>query len=247
MADYFISDLHLSDQTPDLLQALRRFVDDKKDDISTLFILGDLFEFWIGDDYQTDCSRDCASILRQLPDVRFVAGNRDFLLGERYAQEAGGMQILPEQFLMNICGHNAYVTHGDQLCVDDVEYQKARIMLRNPQWQKQFLSLPIAERFAQATEARKSSGGHVSQASEEIMDVNKVAVRQCMQEQNASIMLHGHTHKPALHDLGDGLKRLVLGDWGSHGWFFKVEPDHASLVSFSIDEKAQEDVLATIS
>lgn len=247
MAAYFISDLHLSDQTPDLLQALRRFVATKKDDIATLFILGDLFEFWIGDDYQTDCSRDCAALLQQLPDVRFLAGNRDFLLGERYAREAGNMHILAKPFSMDICGHNTYITHGDELCIDDIEYQKARSMLRNQQWQQQFLALPIEERFAQANAAREASEEHVSQASTIIMDVNTNAVQECMQANKATLLLHGHTHKPALHQLEGELQRIVLGDWGSHGWFFKVDVDHAELVRFSIDDKAQEDVLATIS
>ena len=246
MADYFISDLHLSDTSTHLTQALARFVDNKSDDISTLFVLGDLFDYWIGDDHLSDCARACLHIFNQLPDVRFIAGNRDFLIGEHYAKSAG-ITLLPEVVTTSLAGRTTVITHGDHLCVDDTLHQTTRTQMRSPQWQQQFLAQPIAQRIALAEEARRQSQQRGRHLPQEIADVNHDAVISCLDNHDAKVLLHGHTHKPAIHDLGHNRLRVVLGDWGDYVWFVRADDSRLSLVHYPIDNTSDQHELAAFS
>ena len=219
MSNLFISDLHLDPSRPQIVDLFLDLLAREARTAAALYILGDLFESWIGDDDDTPLAAQVADATRALRDagvpVYFMHGNRDFLLGESYATRAG-MILLTDPNIVNVGGQRTLLMHGDTLCTDDVEYQKFRAMVRNPRWQQQFLALPIEERRAFAAQARGESRRHTADAKAEIMDVNQAAVAAAMREHDVRRLIHGHTHRPAVHrfDLdGAPAERIVLGDW----------------------------------
>lgn len=223
MLDLFISDVHLDEGRPDSTACLLEFLSGAAREADRLFILGDLFEAWIGDDVPTELSRLLARAIRACseagPAVAFMAGNRDFLLGKAYAEQAG-MTLLTDPCAIEHAGERYLLSHGDTLCTDDQAYQAFRAQVRDPQWHSDFLALPVAERLAFAREARAASQAHTGQVSEAIMDVNQAAVEQFMMAHQTGKLIHGHTHRPAIHDLmleGVAAKRFVLGDWHEQG------------------------------
>jgi UDP-2,3-diacylglucosamine hydrolase len=194
----------------------------------SLYILGDFFEFWIGDDATSQTSDTVANALRKRADTGlktyFMAGNRDFLLGQHYADQAG-IQLLDTPLVIDLCGKRALLTHGDELCTDDLKYQQFRILVRNPDWQRAFLSMPIAQRLQMAGQARSESQQATADKADYIMDVNPQAVVALMQQHQVNLLIHGHTHRPARHPMmfnGHAAERIVLGDWGPHGWLLKA-------------------------
>ena len=219
MSTLFISDLHLDPARPRIVELFTRFLGMEARKTQALYILGDLFESWIGDDDDSPLAHEVASALSALRDcgirVFFMHGNRDFLLGQDYAQRAG-MTLLTDPTVVEFGGERTLLMHGDTLCTDDVAYQKFRAQVRDPEWQAQFLGQTLDERRAFAARARAESLKHTAGATAEIMDVNPGAVAAAMREHDVRTLIHGHTHRPATHRFeldGHVAERIVLGDW----------------------------------
>ena len=231
MGTLFISDLHLEDSRPDALIWLRTLLRGPAREAEALYILGDLFEFWIGDDALSDSARAVAEEISALAGsgvpCAFQHGNRDFLLGADYAAQAS-LRLLPESCVVELYGTPTLLLHGDTLCTDDTAYQEARRQMRDPAWQSAVLKRPVAERLAMARKARDASMQHTGTVADAIMDVNEDAVREAFRAHGVSRMIHGHTHRPAVHrhELGDGRsgERIVLADWYDHGSYLEVSP-----------------------
>lgn len=220
MTTLFISDLHLDPSRPEIIATFRRFIAEEAVNADTLYILGDLFEAWIGDDADDETGKQFMDAMRPLREARkpcfYMHGNRDFLLGERFARESG-MTLLPDPSVINLYGTPTLLMHGDTLCTDDVAYQAFRRQIRSAEWQRQFLSQGIEKRQAFATQARNESQRHTRDSSNAaIMDVNQQAVEAAMKSAKVQRLIHGHTHRPATHsfDLNNApATRIVLGDW----------------------------------
>lgn len=232
MTTFFISDLHLCPERPDITAWLEKFINDKARGSRALYVLGDLFEYWLGDDALSPLAEQVASWFMSLSDagtsVYFMAGNRDFLIGEAYTQQAG-MTLIEEPTLINLNGTTTLLIHGDAECTDDVAYQQARKMLRNPEWQKDFLSKSLPDRIAFAEQARKQSQAHTQSSQMEIMDVNPEAINALFQQHQVTQMIHGHTHRPAIHQHGNN-RRIVLGDWHQQSSYLQCDDDGMQLV-----------------
>ena len=211
----FISDCHLDPSRPDVGRALVGFLERQAPRAAQLYILGDLFEVWLGDDDPVESQQQLIDALQRLAQqipVYFIAGNRDFLLGDDFAARIG-MQRLDEPRLLQLGDHRSLLIHGDTLCTDDHDYQRFRELVRSPQWQSEFLAKPLAERRQIAARLRSESADAMAQKPSEIMDVNQAAVARCFREHEVDTIIHGHTHRPAVHHYDGGLTRYVLGDW----------------------------------
>ncbi|MEO6228002.1 MAG: UDP-2,3-diacylglucosamine diphosphatase [Thermomonas sp.] len=233
MTTLFIADLHLDAERPEITELFGEFLAREARDARALFILGDLFEAWVGDDDPSDTGAFVASRLKALSDrgvpVYFIRGNRDFLLGETYARRAG-MTILPDPAVVMLHGIPTMIGHGDLLCTDDVAYQQFRAQTRDPRWQAQFLAQPLGARLAFAGQARAASKaryGELQQAgtSETITDVRPMTVATTFARYGVHRMIHGHTHRPAIHEEADERTRIVLGDWYHQGSVLRVDAD----------------------
>ena len=231
MATLFISDLHLDPERPAITALFGRFLDGEARSADALYILGDLFEAWVGDDDPSEAGAFVADRLRALVDAGvpayFIRGNRDFLLGETYAARCG-MTLLDDPTIIDLHGEPTLLLHGDLLCTDDTAYQQFRAQTRDPQWQAQFLAQPLAVRLAFAAQARAASKARygelqASGQSETITDVAPATVREWFQRYGVRRMIHGHTHRPAIHDEGGGNTRIVLGDWYEQGSVLRVD------------------------
>ena len=223
MTTLFISDLHLEAGQPEIGEQFLNFLGGEAREAEALYILGDLFDAWLGDDDPNPYYAEMKTALRELVDagvpVSFMHGNRDFMIGEIFANETG-VSILAEPVVVNLYGQDVLLCHGDALCTDDVHYQQVRAMTRNPEWQAMMSAKSIEERIAFATQARQESIARGESMNDEIMDVNQDAVVTLLNEHDVDTMLHGHTHRPAVHeiDLGDRkATRIVLGDWYQQG------------------------------
>jgi UDP-2,3-diacylglucosamine hydrolase len=220
----FISDLHLSPDRPAATEALMRFLRNTAPAAEALYVLGDLFEYWIGDDgLDRPFNREVADAFRALASrgvrLSFMHGNRDFLIGNRFARE-GGMQLLSDPTLINLYGTPTLLMHGDTLCSDDVEYQKFRAMVRNPAWQRAFLAKPPTERVRMAQDVRGQSEQAKQVKDMAIMDVAPATVEEVLKSHAYPRLIHGHTHRPARHEhVLDGrlCERWVLADWYEQG------------------------------
>ncbi len=239
MPTLFISDLHLDDRRPETTTLLLKFLQDEAVHADALYILGDLFEFWLGDDVPSECSVEVASALNHLVKdgvpCHFMHGNRDFLLQDRYANLAG-MKLLPEEHVIDLYGERVLLMHGDSLCTDDVAYQQFRTMVRNPAWQQEFLARSPQERLQIALQARDASATHKGNLDMNIMDVNQGQVKAAFERHGVLRMIHGHTHRPAIHDLeiqGQSAQRIVLGDWYTQGSVLRVQPGSYELSPLS--------------
>jgi UDP-2,3-diacylglucosamine hydrolase len=227
----FIADLHLSAQRPDITQAFLTFLQQKAPAADALYILGDLFEVWIGDDNPEPLLQLLAAELKQLSlktPIYFIHGNRDFLLKQAYAERAG-MILLPQQYVINLYGTSTLIMHGDSLCTLDIKYQKFRRWWDQPWWQRIMLSLPLWYRQHLARKARKKSAqakaSYQATGSNNIMDVTPEEVPSVMAQFSVTHLIHGHTHRPAVHDLavnGQAAKRYVLGDWYTQSSYLEV-------------------------
>lgn len=230
--DYFIADLHLCQQQPQISEWFKSFIRNQARQARNLYILGDLFEYWLGDDMLDDTAQMVAKELQQLAQhgvkIFFMAGNRDFLLGEQYAHRAG-MQILTEPHLINLHGKSTLLIHGDAECTDDTAYQQLRTMFRNPEWQAQFLSQSPAQRLAFAKQARQQSQQHKQTADQTITDVNRQAIEQQFSKHQVQQIIHGHTHRPAIHHHPQGT-RIVLGDWFQQRSYLIATPNGLELI-----------------
>ena len=219
MSALFISDLHLQAAAPDITARCLAFLQSGARQADALYVLGDLFEAYLGDDEQPAWREPLLAAFRSLAAsgtaLYFLPGNRDFLLGAAFARRAGG-EALADPFELVLHGTRILVTHGDALCTDDVPYQTLRATVRDPRWQAAALALPLATRQAFATAARTGSQQHTAQQPAMLMDVNAAAVQQVLRASGCSVLLHGHTHRPGQHALsvdGRACQRIVLGDW----------------------------------
>ncbi|MBU1724363.1 MAG: UDP-2,3-diacylglucosamine diphosphatase [Gammaproteobacteria bacterium] len=241
MTTWFISDLHLDAARPAITHLLLDFLAQVQGSVDALYILGDFFEYWVGDDAlelaPMSAFQPVVASLKQVSDsgvkLYFQHGNRDFLVGEQFAAVTG-CELLPEQLVVDLYGTPTLVLHGDTLCTDDVEYQQVRKLFRNPQWQQQFLSQPLAERIHQAQAMRAKSRAAMQGKAETILDVNQQAVEQALRDTGVGRMIHGHTHRPAIHDFmldGKPVQRIVLGDWHeTRGSFLRVDVGGVALL-----------------
>ena len=242
MTTLFVSDLHLDPERPAITELFGRFLDGEARDADALYILGDLFEAWVGDDDPSEAGTFVAARLKALTDAGvptyFIRGNRDFLLGDAYAKRAG-MTILPDPAVILLQGEPTLILHGDLLCSDDTAYQQFRTQTRDPRWQAQFLAQPLAARLAFAAQARAASKARygelqASGQSETITDVSPATVREWFARYGIRRMIHGHTHRPAIHDEGDGATRIVLGDWYQQGSVLRASEDGFDLTALSL-------------
>ena len=236
MKPRFISDIHLSEDNPHLTNVFKAFLNESKGACSHLFILGDLFEIWIGDDDDNSFNQEIKKALIDFttdgPETFLMHGNRDFLIGETFANEVG-ISILSDPYTLNINGLNVILSHGDFLCTDDVDYMDFRNKVRSEEWQKDFLSKSIGERNEIANSLRSSSKDATSEKSLEITDVNPEAINDFIQKNQPDIFIHGHTHRPKIHE--DNLfKRVVLGDWDKSGWCLSITENNLDLKEFKI-------------
>jgi UDP-2,3-diacylglucosamine hydrolase len=229
MRTLFISDLHLDDSRPQITALFLEFLARDTRDASALYILGDLFEAWIGDDAPSAVGDEVATGLadlhaRGVPSF-FIHGNRDFLVGEAFARRAR-MTLLPDPSLIDIDGERVLLMHGDTLCIDDAKYQAFRRETRSAEWQRRFLALPVAERMRFAEQARAESRRYTHAADSALMDVNGDEVERAFARHGVRRMVHGHTHRPDVHRWSSGggaRERVVLGDWYEQGSVLTLE------------------------
>jgi UDP-2,3-diacylglucosamine hydrolase len=229
MARLFVSDVHLDVSAPQATQQFLNFLTGEAASAQALYILGDLFEAWVGDDdADPDKARICQG-LKALTDAGVACflmhGNRDFLLGSGFCQRSG-CRLLNDPVVTRFDGEDVLLTHGDALCTDDHSYQELRSIVRDPIWQRRFLALPRARRELLADEARAGSRAHTAGAIPNIMDVNADAVARAFRAAGVRRMIHGHTHRPAVHDLvleGVAAQRIVLGAWYEQGSYLSCE------------------------
>ncbi|KRE86753.1 UDP-2,3-diacylglucosamine hydrolase [Rhodanobacter sp. Soil772] len=241
MATLFIADLHLDPSRPQITDLFERYLaDDEVRHAGALYILGDLVEAWIGDDDDAELPARIAAATRTVRDagvpVYFMAGNRDFLLGPAFAARAG-LTLLDDGTVHDIHGCRTLLMHGDVLCTDDIAYQAVRKQVRTPEWQAQILAMPLQARRAFAAKAREDSKAHTGNTMESIMDVNADAVAEAVRKAGVTRLIHGHTHRPAVHDFqldGAPAQRIVLGDWYEQGSVLRVDADGVELRGLAV-------------
>ncbi|MEM9171242.1 MAG: UDP-2,3-diacylglucosamine diphosphatase [Pseudomonadota bacterium] len=219
----FISDLHIDEKQPEIAAQFFQFARGEARQADALYILGDLFEAWVGDDdtdaYLANAQNEIAALTRHIP-VFVMHGNRDFLLGAAFAERTG-VQLIDDPVVIELHGTRVLLAHGDAYCTDDHDYMAVRAQMRNPAWQAQILSLPLEARRQLAGQARAESTSANAGKDMQIMDVNQQAIETALIDHEVTDILHGHTHRPDVHHftLADGRKarRMVLGDWYEHG------------------------------
>ena len=238
MSTLLISDLHLSPERPAVTQAFLDFLKNQATKANALYILGDLFEVWVGDDDPAPLSREVIAALKALTDngtaLYVMQGNRDFMIGKHFARETG-CTLLPGHYVAQLEGHNVLLLHGDTLCIDDEQYQRFRHKTRRPFFLWCLNRLPLSTRQKIADNGRAKSRAVNANKSENIMDVTPSEVERLMEQYQVNTMVHGHTHRPNCHQHDNG-ERLVLGDWHHQGWYIRVtEKTEPELVSFTIE------------
>ncbi len=245
MSVLFVSDLHLEAERPDITRAFLHFLEQRASQAEALYILGDFFEVWIGDDGMDEFQRSIAAALRRLSAsgtrIYLMHGNRDFLIGRRFCREAG-CQLLREGSVVELYGKPVLLLHGDSLCTRDASYQRLRKRLRNPLSLWLLRNLPLSTRRKLARKLRDASRMRTREKAAEIVDVTPEAVPQVMAVHGVHTLIHGHTHRPAVHQLqigGQHAQRIVLGDWDHQGWVLVVDPQGYRLESFSLDGTLQ--------
>ena len=235
----FVSDLHLSEKNPGHIHAFLKFLNESQDACSQLFILGDLFEIWIGDDEDMPLLLEVKEALKSFvengTETFFIHGNRDFLIGKIFSKETG-IKILSDPYTFWMNGKKIILSHGDFLCTDDKDYIKLRKKVRKKDWQSDFLSRPLDERRKIAAGLREDSKKSSAQKAEHITDVNHQTLKEFINKNKPDFFIHGHTHRPMIHSL-DSCKRVVLGDWDKYGWAFLIDDQKHELKKFSINSK----------
>lgn len=241
MSVLFISDLHLAPERPAVTRAFLSFLRDQASEVEALYILGDLFEAWVGDDDPTELAAQVQASLGQLSQsgvkLYIQHGNRDFLIGRRFIQRCGAA-LLDDEHLVQHQGQTALVMHGDSLCTDDVDYQRFRRKARNPIYKWCLAHLPLKRRQKLASDWRAKSMSANSNKATAIMDVNSTAVDAVMVKHQIETLIHGHTHRPDTHQVSQG-QRIVLGDWHDLGWVITMSEGGFTLQSFAIDDPDQ--------
>lgn len=240
MTHIFISDLHLSPHKPELSKMFTTFLSQYSGSGYNVYILGDLFDIWIGDDYSMQFYQNEISALKNChaegTRLFFMHGNRDFLIRDEFVASTGG-ELLTDPTIIELQGVPTLLTHGDQLCTDDIGYQQMRSIIQNPNWINDFLAKPVEERLQLADNVRKQSREAGKLKSDEIMDTNQQAVESFMAEHGVTQLIHGHTHRPNKHEFqlnGSLATRWVLGDWhADHAQYLVVSDEGISLSKFS--------------
>ena len=234
---YFIADLHLAQNRPDITACFLSFLQNDAPKAEVLYILGDLFEYWVGDDDDSSFILEISQAIKHLSTlgckIYFIHGNRDFLLGKRFAKQSG-MELLPEITLIDLYGKSVVIMHGDTLCTRDVGYQKFRKKSRSWWWQAIIKSLPLSVRRKIANNYRDQSASATAMKSQDIMDVTESEVVDCLSQYQSQLMIHGHTHRPDIHDIvvsNQAAQRIVLGDWYEQGAWLKATPDSIELMN----------------
>ena len=239
MAYCFISDLHLQESRPDITKAFLEFLDDTASKAEKLYILGDLFEAWIGDDDQNNFISEIQEALlktNKTTEIFFMHGNRDFLIGTKFASSSG-FELLNDPTIEEMFGNNVLLMHGDLLCTEDNDYQAFRKTSRDPKWQDEFLNKSIQERQEIAHNLRTISKEATGIKKEEIMDASTTEVIRIMEESSVNLLIHGHTHRPKSHKVkvnDQPAERIVLGDWDAYGWYIWMDSSSCELKNFSI-------------
>ena len=229
MSTYFISDLHLQPNTPKITTIFLNFLQHQAIQADAVYILGDLFETWIGDDDPSPFANTIKQALNKLTatgvPIYFMHGNRDFILGQQFANETG-LTLLPDPSVITLYGNSILLTHGDLLCIDDLKYQAFRRKAHSEKFQTRLLRLPLWIRRLIAIWARYKSKKHTQTTDLCIQDVNQTEVEHYLQQHNVNLMIHGHTHRPAIHEfiLANKLtKRIVLAAWHEQGYLLKID------------------------
>jgi UDP-2,3-diacylglucosamine hydrolase len=241
----FISDLHLEKSRPDITNTLLQFLKSNEGRCDSLYILGDLFDIWIGDDEESELAAEIASALNSFSAagtaVFIMHGNRDFLIGDAYAARCDAT-LISEPYTLSTESDQILLLHGDCLCIDDVDYMKFRDLVRQQDWQQEFLDKSLTERRAFAEQAREQSQTATATKDAAIMDVNQNAVEQLLIDCQRTTLLHGHTHRPSVHDFtlegsvnGENqAQRIVLGDWDKQAWFAELSDGSIKLQHFPL-------------
>lgn len=236
----FISDLHLQPERPDITRAFLHCLDTRAREADELYILGDFFEVWLGDDEQSPLATEVITALAELSAagtrIYLMHGNRDFLLGKRFCR-AAGCALLPDPTVVKLNGDRVLLMHGDSLCTDDLAYMKMRRLLRNPLSLFILRNLSLAQRRRIGRKLRTESRDQTRQKPSDITDVNLGQVAETMRAHNVRTLIHGHTHRPAIHQLmidGEPAQRIVLGDWDCDGWLLEVDEQGYHLESFPL-------------
>ena len=239
MAALFISDLHIDAGRPAITERFLNFLGAEAVQADALYILGDLFESWVGDDAADAAQAAAIAGLRSLTSQGVpcfaMHGNRDFLLAARFCDQSG-VRLLPDPLIITLYGERVLVMHGDALCTDDHAYQRLRATVRDAGWQRQFLALALASRRALAGAARTGSQAHTASLEYAIADVNADSVALALRNAGTTTLLHGHTHRPAIHALqvdGRPCTRIVLGDWYDQGSLLRWDEHGPELVSLT--------------
>ncbi|PSV48545.1 UDP-2,3-diacylglucosamine diphosphatase [Photobacterium indicum] len=245
MTTLFIADLHLSAERTDITDCFLHFMQHEARNIDALYVLGDLFEMWIGDDDNSPFLQQIKHAFKQLTDsgvpCYFIYGNRDFLIGSRFCQETG-MTLLPEHTVIDLYGTPTLILHGDTLCIEDEDYLRYRKRVHNRFIQWLFFCLPLTYRQKVGDKIRSGSSKNNKEKTTSIMDVTPDEVVRLMAEQNVVDMIHGHTHRPDVHHIevnGKSATRTVLGDWYHHGSVLVCTPDGCKLETRDFNEKVQ--------
>ena len=232
----FISDLHLSENTPSVTEGFFEFLKTAAQELSHLYILGDLFEAWVGDD---DDSEHAMRVMQKINhatrnglEIFFIHGNRDFLCGQKFAEQSN-LTLLPDPFFLNFFDQKIALSHGDNFCTEDLEYIKFKKEVRSEKWQQEFLQKPLDDRLNIASNMRDASQKNNSNKDISIMDVTPNAIQEFFAEHRIDLLIHGHTHRPNTHQINSGT-RIVLGDWHKTGWCLMLDEQQQELKEFTL-------------
>ncbi len=241
MATLLISDLHLQEERPDITRAFLHFLATRARQADALYILGDFFEAWVGDDGMSAYQQSIARALRELTDsgtrLYLMHGNRDFLIGKQFCRETGA-KLLNDPSLVTLEGQRVLLMHGDSLCTQDLAYMKLRRWLRHPLTLFILRHLPLSTRFKLARKLRSESKAQTRMKAAEIIDVTPELIPQVLAQHGVTTLIHGHTHRPATHDLrvnGQPARRIVLGDWDACGWALQIDENGFQQAPFALD------------
>jgi len=218
MSTLFISDLHLDSKRSNIINIFINFLNNLKNDVTAIYILGDFVEYWVGDDDPAVGLQEVFKLIKKISgkiDIYFMHGNRDFMISKKYC-EKHGIKLLNDPTLINLYNKKILLMHGDTLCIDDKEYQKFRHMVRSEKWQEEMLKKPLSERLLLAKNLREKSKNETDNKDDFIMDVNNKEVEKVITKYDADILIHGHTHRPNIHKIlcnNKKTQRIVLGDW----------------------------------
>ena len=232
----FISDLHLSENTPSVTEGFFKFLKTVAQELSHLYILGDLFEAWVGDD---DNSELATSVMQKINhatrsglEIFFIHGNRDFLCGQKFAEQSN-LTLLPDPFFLSFFDQKIALSHGDSFCIEDLEYMKFKKEVRSEEWQQEFLQKSLDDRLNIASNMRDASQKNNTNKDIAIMDVTPTAIQDFFAEHHIDLLIHGHTHRPDTHQINSGT-RIVLGDWHKTGWCLMLDEQQQELKEFTL-------------